>query len=95
MIQKKEKYFNFTIGSSKLYLEDVEKIISKLKTEGVNVEISDDESVYESIEELKSITEKKHELNFYEKNTDNLLLGILASTIIIIIEVIITYYKSK
>ncbi|MBN9294985.1 MAG: hypothetical protein J0G96_13490 [Flavobacteriia bacterium] len=58
MIQKKEKYFNSKITSSKLYLEDIEKIISILETEGIKIEISDNENIYESIEELKSVKGK-------------------------------------
>ncbi|MBS7230355.1 hypothetical protein KHA90_04905 [Flavobacterium psychroterrae] len=56
MIKKENKYFNTTINSTKLYLEDIENIISKIENENIILEISDNENVYESIAELRSIT---------------------------------------
>lgn len=55
MIKKEKKYFNATINYTKLYLEDIENIISKIENENIKIEISDNENVYESIAELKSI----------------------------------------
>jgi len=43
------------IGKTKLYLDDVEYVMSKLRSLDLNVEISDADNVYDSLEELRSI----------------------------------------
>lgn len=55
MNRKKEKYFNSNIPGVKLYLDDIEHIIDILKIENTTIEISDEENIYESIDELRKI----------------------------------------
>lgn len=86
MIRKENKYFNSTINSTKLYLEDIESIISKIENENIKIEISDNENVYESISELKSIKGNNPKLIKIE--------GTLKNTFLEYINVRITEFSS-
>lgn len=55
MKKREQKQILSSIRHIKLYREDIEKIISFLTIEGVNLEISDNENVYESLDELQNL----------------------------------------
>jgi hypothetical protein len=55
MKKREQKQIHSSIKHVKLYREDIEKIISYLDIEGVNLEISDNENVYESLDELQNL----------------------------------------
>lgn len=52
MKKKHEEYFNSAIPQTKIYLDDIEDILEILKENDINVEISDDDNIYDSIDEL-------------------------------------------
>lgn len=54
MIPKTSKYFSSRIVATKIYLEDLEKIISILNSAQVALEISDNDNIYSSVEDLKN-----------------------------------------
>lgn len=58
MIIKQEKNLITTISSTKLYLDDIELIMAKFEMYHLSIEISDDENIYDSIEELVKIKGK-------------------------------------
>lgn len=58
MLRKKEKNYNSNITNVKLYLDDIEHIIEILKAENTIIAISDEENIYDSIDELRKIKGK-------------------------------------
>ena len=53
--KKEEKYFNSAIPGTKIYLDDIEDILEILKEHNLSVEISDDDNIYDSIDEIKTL----------------------------------------